>query len=596
VERYDSFDVKPGDVLADKFRVEQVLGVGGMGIVASAWHLELRRRVALKVLLPSALVDSGALERFAREASTVSRMRGEHVVRIFDVGRLPDGGPPYLVMEHLEGEDLESLLTRRGPLEVAEAVGYLMEVCEGIAEAHSLGVIHRDLKPANIFLTKRVDGSSLIKVVDFGIAKHQVGPASKTLTGPLITMGSPQYMSPEQTRAARDVDATTDLWSMGVCLYELLTGLPPFEAPSAAEVSALVLMAEPKSPASLRPEIPARLSEIVLRCMRKRRWERYPDVAALAEALEPFAPESRVGTARRIRLVLDSAPPVERELEPFPATDGGREVAAPLPTETELVAAAPDDGQVSGTKEGLPARRRRRATMVAAGVVGLAAFLLAIGLWREARGRRAALVASPSSSAVAVASAASASASGTAPPEQASEDGPIGLGGTHARAAATSSPGRAGRHRKPATGIARTLPDSDPTPTPATPAPAVAPPEPVAPSAPPRFAVASARVEIGAATNTTGTTAANVNRAIGPLGDTMTACYRAALPQMREPLGGSSTLHIETDEDGVITVARVVGGVTAPGRCIAGSVAGRRLPNVDTGRARADLPLFFKAL
>jgi len=609
LDAYDSFELKPGDVLANKFRIEQVLGIGGMGIVASAWHLELRTRVALKVLLPSALVDEDAMERFAREASTVSRMRGEHVVRVMDVGKLPDGGPPYIVMEHLEGEDLQTLLERRGALEVTEAVGYLLEVCEGIAEAHALGVIHRDLKPANLFLTRRVDGSKLIKVVDFGIAKHQLGPASKTLTGPLITMGSPQYMSPEQTRAARDVDATTDLWSLGVCLFELLTGLPPFAAPSAAEVSALVLLGEPQPPAKLRPEIPVRLSEIVLRCMRKRRWERYADVAALAEALEPFGPESQAGTAQRIKLVLGN-PPTERVLEAFPATHGESEVAALPASGAEREAGAPDLERVLGIGAKRPARRRRIPTWFLAGVVGLSTFLVTIVLWKAASSRRA--VDTPATTAPlaagSAAPASSASAGATAADPTGEGDGPIGIGTRRARAgtgASSRTPGTGRGSRrdpksadaKPASGITRTFPDSDPTPAPP-PAivPAEAPPPAPAPPVAPRFAVGSAHVEVGAATNTTGTTAANVNRAIAPLDDRMTACYRAALPQMHEPFGGSGTLHIETDEEGVITVARLVGGITAPGSCISASAAGRKIPNVDTGRARADVPLVFKAL
>jgi serine/threonine-protein kinase len=509
-------------------------------------------------------------------------------------------------MELLEGKDLESLIKARGALEITEAVGYLMEVCEGIAEAHALGIIHRDLKPANLFLTKRVDGTKLIKVVDFGIAKHQVDPASKKLTGPLISMGSPQYMSPEQTRAARDVDATTDLWSLGVCLYEMLTGVPPFEAPSAAEVSALVLMSEPQPPVNVRPEIPVKLSEIVLRCMRKRKWERFPDVAALAEALEMFAPESQAGAAQRIRLVLGNGPPTERHLEVSPAGEGaagvdretGLEVGASPAPELARERGAPDLGRVLAARAN-PARRRRISTWIVAGVVGLATFLVTVVLWRAASSRRAADT-PPTGAALAPGSAAAvtSSASGASPADPSSDDDPpIGLGTRHVRAgtgASSRTPGTgrgARRDGKVAPGIARTFPDSDPPP--ATIAPAETAPPAVAP---PRFAVASARVEVGGATNTFGTTAANVNRAIAPLGDRMTACYRAVLPAMHEPFGGSGTLHIETDEDGVITVARVVGGVTAPGSCIAASAAGRKLPNVDTGRARADVPLVFKAL
>ena len=585
MDRDDSFDLKPGDVLAGKFRIEQVLGIGGMGMVASAWHLELRTRVALKVLLPSALADAAALERFAREASTVSSMRSEYVVRVFDVGKLPDGGPPYIVMEHLEGEDLESLLAKRGPLEIAEAVGFITEACEGIAEAHSLGIIHRDVKPANLFLTKRVDGSTLLKVVDFGIAKQRGGEVSTTLTGPLITMGSPQYMSPEQTRAARDVKESTDLWSLGVCLYEMLTGARPFSGPSVAEVTAAVLMAEPKSPSELRPEIPRGLAEVVTRCLRKRPWERFPDVAALAAALEPFAPASRRGAAQRIEVVLRSGHavvPDRHALSAASASERGREVSPPAAARRDVaMVEAPSTRQLASRKVAI-------GLLVLVGVVGLVAVAVR---WRATNAQDAA---TPSASSETSPMASSAAEGAT------NDDPPLGIPVSSARSAATArsrshAAGAAHPVRKPGAGIARTFPESDPP----APAPAPAPPPTTAAPPPtaaaPSFVLASAHVEIGAATNTVGTTAANVNRAIGPLADRMNACYRAALPQMKEPLGGAGMLHIETDEDGVITSARVGGGITGPSSCIAAAASGRRLPNVDTGRARADVPLRFKA-
>jgi eukaryotic-like serine/threonine-protein kinase len=566
VEEEDRFEPKPGDVLDGKFRIERVLGVGGMGVVAAAWHLELRTRVALKVLRTSASLDQAMVERFSREASAVSRLRSEYVVRVFDVGKLPDGGPPYIVMEHLEGEDLEARVATHGPMNVEEAVGYLLHACEGIAEAHSVGIVHRDLKPANLFLTRRVDGSKIVKVVDFGIAKSAGRASSARLTGPLVAMGSPQYMSPEQTRAARDVSSSTDIWSLGVCLYEMLTAIPPFDAPSVAEIMVMVLSSAPRPPQELRADIPPRLGEVVMRCLHKLPSERFRDVAALADALEEFAPEAQRGASARIGRVLGGP-------------DGHAPLTLPAPIRVK-------------TSPAKAHRLPRRVAVIGIALVGL----LGVGAWRMTRSRTGDAI--PAASAA----PASSSASGEEPPsiaiQLASGRGP----------AAAASPSTAQRSatapKKPRRDIGRTFPEPEPEPDtkPATkpePAPeptaASAAPPPAAPAPPPRFVVASARVGIGSALNTSGTTAANVNRTIGTLGDRFTACYRAALPQMPDPVAGAGMLHIETDEDGVITVARVGGSVTAPAACIAAAASGRKISNVDTGRARADIPLVFRA-
>ena len=588
MERDDSFELKPGDVLAEKFRIEQVLGVGGMGIVAAAWHLELRTRVALKVLLPGAQLDAAAVERFAREASAVSRMRSEYVVRVFDVGKLPDGGPPYIVMEHLEGQDLDSALETRGALPVEEAVGYLLQACEGIAEAHSLGIIHRDLKPGNLFLTRRVDGTTLLKVVDFGIAK-QTTVTGSTLTGPLIAMGSPHYMSPEQTRAAHDVEAATDIWSLGICLYEMLTGVTPFDAPSVAEVIALVLMGVPKSPTEVRADLPPRLAEIVMRCLAKKPEDRFRSVAELAKALEEFAPSAARGAADRMQLVLDNG--VAR---PPMAESPPQELAERTAAELEpAIEARPK-------RSPPPKRRAVSARLAALGLVVVGVVVLAL-VWRAATMRRAAALAAASATPSSMASADATDGGVTS-------DQPIAIQTGKRQPNTTTLTPRAGTPRtsahggKPGRGIARAFPESEPEPAapisePTTTAVAAASPEPAPPLAAPapRFAIATARVEVGSATNTIGTTAGNVNRVIGPLGEKMTACYRAALPKMPDPASGSGTLHIETDEEGVITVARVLGSISAPSACIAASASGKKLPNVDTGRVRADIPLVFKA-
>src|SRR6478752_9937760 len=199
-----SNEVHEGQILAGKFRIERVLGQGGMGVVVAATHLQLDERVALKFLLPDALANPEAVERFAREARAAVKIKSEHVARVSDVGTL-ESGSPYMVMEYLQGEDLASWVRRNGAMPVPDAIEFLLQACEAIAEAHALGIVHRDLKPANLFVTRRVDGSPCIKVLDFGISKLTAAGADQGITQTASLLGSPLYMSPEQLAAARDV-------------------------------------------------------------------------------------------------------------------------------------------------------------------------------------------------------------------------------------------------------------------------------------------------------------------------------------------------------------------------------------------------------
>src|SRR5688500_4451427 len=218
-----------GDRIADKYVVESIIGEGGMGLVVAARHVELDQRVAIKLLLPAIAELGTAAERFRREARSAARIRSDHVCRVLDVGSLPSG-VPYLVMEHLEGCDLATELERRTRLPVAEAIEWVLQACEGLAEAHSVGIVHRDLKPANLFLARRSDGSKRIKLLDFGVSKalDDSGAGQHKLTQTSTLVGSPLYMSPEQLSSSRDVDVRTDIWALGAVLHELLSGKPPF--------------------------------------------------------------------------------------------------------------------------------------------------------------------------------------------------------------------------------------------------------------------------------------------------------------------------------------------------------------------------------
>jgi serine/threonine protein kinase len=239
---------EPGEMLAGRYRVERVVGVGGMGIVASAMHVELDERVAVK-LMKRETMNPQSIARFLREARAAAKIKSEHVARVTDVGML-ESGTPYMVMELLDGEDLSRLVRERGPLSVPDAVDYVLQACEAVAEAHAMGIVHRDLKPENLFLARKPGGQRVVKVVDFGISKQltregeaSVDDGAKTRTS--AWLGSPLYMSPEQMRSAKDVDARTDLWSMGLILFELLTGRVAFNAPSLVELWGLVMTAPP---------------------------------------------------------------------------------------------------------------------------------------------------------------------------------------------------------------------------------------------------------------------------------------------------------------------------------------------------------------
>jgi serine/threonine protein kinase len=283
----DAPPVKKGDILAGKYRVDRVIGAGGMGVVVAATHIDLREPRALKFMRAMAISDGEAVERFLREGRASSRLRGEHVARVYDVGRLDDGAP-FMVMEFLSGDDLRAVLKQRGQLPVGEAMLYLLQACEALAEAHALGIVHRDLKPANLFLTRRADGTPCIKVLDFGISK--ILGDGHSVTKSYAILGSPYYMSPEQMRSSRDVDARTDVWSLGVIAYQLLSGGLPFSGRTITEIITVVLQGEPDPPSSLVPGLPPALDAAILRCLERDLGRRHASVGELAAALMPFAP------------------------------------------------------------------------------------------------------------------------------------------------------------------------------------------------------------------------------------------------------------------------------------------------------------------
>ncbi|HEY6079463.1 MAG TPA: serine/threonine-protein kinase [Polyangiaceae bacterium] len=285
--------VRAGELVADKYRVQDTLGVGGMGVVMAAHDELLERRVAIKFLQPRLVGTDVAMQRFAREARAASRISSEHVVRLLEIGKLP-GGVPYFVMEYLHGRDLRAVLREDGPLAPSVAVDYLLQALEAVAEGHLQGIVHRDIKPGNLFLSSRADGTPLIKVLDFGIAKRlesdSEGPEASLTSTEDIRLGSPAYMPPEQLQDAREVDTRSDIWSVGATLYELLCGKPPFQGADYLELVSRILSAPPTPLGSrqLPHALPVGLERVILRCLEKDRHLRFANAAELAEALAPF--------------------------------------------------------------------------------------------------------------------------------------------------------------------------------------------------------------------------------------------------------------------------------------------------------------------
>ncbi len=300
--------VRVAEIVAGKYQIDRVVGAGGMGIVVAATHVALGQQVAIKFLMDR---TPSAASRFLREARAAAQVQGEHVARVIDVGTLDGGGAPYMVMELLRGQDLSEVIRTRGPMPCEEAVGFVLQACEAIAEAHALGIVHRDLKPANLFLTSRPDGSPLVKVLDFGISKEQKGPSG--LTSGEVMMGSPRYMSPEQMRSTRDVDARTDLWAIGTILFELVAGRPAFESDSMPGLCAAIQTGPAPRLREARPGAPEALEAVILSCLEKEPARRVANVAALAALLAPLAPASAQLHAERIARIAGgphvSSPP-----------------------------------------------------------------------------------------------------------------------------------------------------------------------------------------------------------------------------------------------------------------------------------------------
>ena len=377
-----------GEILADKYRIERVLGQGGMGAVVAAHHVALDQRVAIKYLLPDALRSPEIVERFAREARAAAKIRSEHVARVIDVGRFTDGAP-YIVMEYLEGLDLAQVLVKHGPLAVEDTVRHVLEASEALAEAHTAKIVHRDLKPSNLFLANRPDKRAIVKVLDFGISKVVGASPADALTKTSGLLGTAYYMSPEQLTTPKGVDHRADIWALGVILHELLSGLAPFRGETFGEVCGGILQNDPESLSALRPEIPPGLVAVIARCLAKKPEARYASVGALAGALEPYAAPVDRHSVDVIRRVLDeSAPmspvmkdtlPLGASVPPFvPPVPSGASTGPAAPEPTPAAAAMTAAGLASSAATTSNPRRGALPVVLGAAIgvacLGFAAF------------------------------------------------------------------------------------------------------------------------------------------------------------------------------------------------------------------------------
>jgi serine/threonine protein kinase len=306
------------ELLCGKYKIGRILGAGAMGIVYYAEHVQLRIPVAIKVLRVELSGAWNGVERMLREARAAARLKSEHVVRVLDVGRLDDG-LPFIVMEYLDGSDLARSMHHEGRFSLYDAIDYVVQACDGISEAHAAGIVHRDLKPENLFLTKRGDGSSLVKVFDFGVSK-EIDANALRVTEVASAVGSPAYMSPEQMRAEEHIDCRTDIWSLGVVLTELCTGQLPYSAPSLSLLFEAVQSSPPRLPRSYDASLPKEIDDIVRRCLQPKAEARFASAselaAALVQVLESLPSSSRV-QLRRFRSSISTRSPGKSSAPPL---------------------------------------------------------------------------------------------------------------------------------------------------------------------------------------------------------------------------------------------------------------------------------------
>ncbi|HEY8091288.1 MAG TPA: serine/threonine-protein kinase [Polyangiaceae bacterium] len=362
--------IPTGTVVAGKLRVVRLLGLGGMGAVYEVEHELTKHRRALKLLHADMLNHPIVVARFVREASAAGHIGNPHIVETFDAGHLP-GGEPYIVMEMLKGETLASRIEKLRRLPLPELVDVMRQACDGVQAAHDAGIVHRDLKPENLFLVDR-GGKPFVKILDFGVSKFDpslTGANGTTKEG--SALGTPYYMSPEQVDGDKNLDARTDIYALGVILYECASGKRPFTADALPKLAVLIHEGKPVRLSERRPELPAAFVEVVHTAMARDRDQRFGTAGELGAALEPF------GAIALDETVPEMSPARVGSSRPPPAAVARSEMPPKLPGLTGGGSALSVAGErmtakgPSGTKLSTVA-----FVSVIAGVLGVAAIVL----------------------------------------------------------------------------------------------------------------------------------------------------------------------------------------------------------------------------
>jgi serine/threonine-protein kinase len=605
-----------GATIAGKFRIEEFLGAGAMGRVFRARQIALDKPVAIKVLNASLAADPTFVARFAREAKAAARLDHPNSIRVFDFGREPSG-VFYIAMELVSGNDLATEIEALGPMPSDRIAGVLGQVLAALSVAHEMGVLHRDLKPANVLIVRRKDDDGraidLAKVCDFGIAKivdsAAEPPSGRAGTHPLtagLVVGTPEYMAPEQARGA-PVDARADLYAVGVILYQMLTARLPFVSDTPLGMVIKHVTEQPPRPSAVRPDVDPALEAICLKALEKNPADRFQTAAEMRVALLAAVRQAPSGTSQAVDPAFGPSwsPTVANLVLGPPTRDESKQATLGGVTPGKQAKGAPSAGRWS-----------RRVAMVASGALLVGGALVAASMRHAAKDQRApsagelTATVAPLAPALPTALATIATVESSSPvPVEPTPNKTVAPPVSPAKPTRTRNPTAVEPSAKaPATAelaAASAPPEPLAAPAPVAPAPPPAssePPPPIvqvpvatATPAPPRFDASSARVLVGSAVRVSGATTSSVNRALAAVAPQLTACYRAVLPQLSGPVDGEGTLHIESDGAGTITDARFAGplGQSIQG-CAASAVVGRRIANVDTGSASADVPLVYR--